>query len=131
MPPCGDFSIGYKPWIEFFSCRKNHVLTVERPNTRMSNCFANAPLAQLVEQGTFNPKVAGSIPSRRTILNNNDLRFCRGSFLFAVHTVHIFGTNYAQSQNLSFKIAQKPTAFSGAYCSFPIIQYKRQSAHGT
>ena len=25
-----------------------------------------APLAQLVEQGTFNPKVAGSIPSRPT-----------------------------------------------------------------
>lgn len=39
---------------------------MRRPNTRMGNCFISAPLAQLVEQGTFNPKVAGSIPSRRT-----------------------------------------------------------------
>ena len=30
-------------------------------------CDGAGPLAQLVEQGTFNPKVAGSIPSRPTI----------------------------------------------------------------
>lgn len=33
----------------------------------MSACYERGPLAQLVEQGTFNPKAAGSTPSRPTM----------------------------------------------------------------
>ena len=41
-----------------------------------------APLAQLVEQGTFNPKVAGSIPSRRTTFEFVKRSASAGRFLF-------------------------------------------------
>lgn len=34
---------------------------------RISACHERGPLAQLVEQGTFNPKAAGSTPSRPTM----------------------------------------------------------------
>ncbi len=48
---------------------RNHRLrlTKSRACRKIYDCLCNAPLAQLVEQGTFNPKAAGSTPSRRTI----------------------------------------------------------------
>ena len=39
--------------------------------------FETAPVAQLAEQGTLNPKVEGSIPSGRTV----EMSFCHSGFL--------------------------------------------------
>ena len=46
---------------------------------RMGERFG--PLAQLVEQGTLNPKVIGSIPIRPTIRNNETPGLRIGGFL--------------------------------------------------
>ncbi len=58
-------------------------LTECAPYFRIINCFSSAPLAQLVEQGTFNPKAAGSIPSRRTIETPSHRQVLRGGFFVA------------------------------------------------
>ena len=58
---------------EGFALRKSEIssLTPRAGTAKIQLCvLRSGPLAQLAEQGTFNPKVAGSIPSRPTIFFN-------------------------------------------------------------
>gem|GEM_PF-6803840 len=48
------------------------------------NCFMFGPLAQLVEQGTLNPKVRGSSPRRPTRYTHNPLTIFSGSMFFCL-----------------------------------------------
>src|SRR3954454_11522633 len=49
--------------------RRRSTAVAGRPYNRLG------PLAQLVEQGTFNPKVAGSIPARPMVVFTHLMRF--------------------------------------------------------
>ena len=60
-------------------------------------CSGRGPLAQLVEQGTFNPKVAGSIPSRPTIFFSLHVSRFDSTGPSSNGRTLVFGTSYPGS----------------------------------
>ena len=91
----------------------------------------SGPLAQLVEQGTFKPKVAGSTPSRPTIFTRqahaakgDPCSFVSGSTVYTGPSSNgrtlVFGTSYLGS-NPGGPATQSIIARKGDFAYKPIV----------